>query len=356
MGLGVLFPAAAAVVLLAPLAARGAWQDGQPNIDRAGAFGHELVGSPQPAASPSACFALCNATWGCAAWVFTPSSPAQCPGGGSNSTPLPPQPQCSLKYAVGNATQSNCSTAGFPELRLAPAAHVQAPTGSVRPAAWLRAQMQLGADGMTGHLQDFFDEVQNSSWIGGKSDGGSSYERAAYWIQGALPLAHMVGDARLLKDVQFYVEYALAHAGTQPGVNLGWLGPDGDRSDARMYWGKYPFLRALSFHFEATGDARLPAAMQLHMREMMRRMMPWSGYGAGQGLGVQWSASRVHDLGQSVIFLLELCERGREAELGLDAAFLHDFADRIFSLSRNFDYEAFFAGRDRFACTSPQLT
>ena len=88
--------------------------------------------------------------------------------------------------------------------------------------------------------------------------------------------------------------------------------------------------------------------MQLHMREMMRRMMPWSGYGAGQGLGAQWSASRVHDLAQSVIFLLELCEAGRESELGLDAGFLFDFADRIFTLSRNFDYEAFFASRDRF--------
>ena len=341
--------ALALALALAPRAARADWASGAPNIDRSGAFfDHELTGSPLAAPSPAACFALCNATWGCAAWVWTPNATALCPGGRANSTPLPRLAQCSLKYAVGNATLSNCSTSGLPEQRLAPAAHAAVGTGSVRPAAWLRAQMQLNADGMVGHLQDFFDEVQNSSWIGGNSDGGSSYERAAYWIQGALPLAHALGDARLLRDVQFYVEYALAHAGNESGVNLGWLGPDGDRADARMYWGKYPFLRALCFRFEATRDARLPAAMQLHLREMQRRMMPWSGYGGGQGLGAQWSASRVHDLAQSVIFLLELVEAGRGAELGLDAFFLHDFADRIFTLSRNFDYEAFFASRDRF--------
>ena len=67
---------------------------------------------------------------------------------------------------------------------------------NVKPEVRLRDQMQLGADGMVGHLQDFFDEVQNSSWIGGKSDGGAPFERAAYWIQGALPLAHALGDAR----------------------------------------------------------------------------------------------------------------------------------------------------------------
>jgi hypothetical protein len=336
--------------LLALLARRAAadWASGSPNTDRPGLLAQELLGSPAAAPSAAACFALCNATWGCASWVFTPNATADCPGGHTNSTPLPREPTCSLKYAVGMANFSNCSTAGFPEQRLAPAAHAPAPTGSVAPAGWLRAQMQLVADGFVGNLQNFFAEVQNSSWIGGNSDGGSSYERAAYWIQGACPLAHALGDARVLGDVQRYIEYALAHAGTQPGEDLGWLGPDGSRGDARMYWGKYPFLRALSLHFEATGDARLPAAMQAHLREMGRRMMPWSGYGGGQGLGVQWSASRVHDLALSVIFLLELCEAGRAAELALDAGFLFDFADRIHSLSRNFDYEAFFASRDRF--------
>ena len=228
---------ASAVTILLVRSARGDWASGAPNIDRdGGAFSHELINSPLDAASPAACFAICNATWGCAAWVFTPNTTAECPGGGANSTPLPRLAQCSLKYAVGNATRSNCSTSGFPQQWLAPAAHAAVGTASVRPARWLRDQMQLNADGMVGHLQDFFGEVQNSSWIGGNSDGGASYERAAYWVQGALPLAHMLNDSRLLSDVQRYVEYALAHAGNVSGVNLGWLGPDGDKNDARMYW------------------------------------------------------------------------------------------------------------------------
>ena len=322
---------------------------GTPNSDRAGSFSLELKGSPllNSTYSPESCFNLCNLTYGCAAWVFTPSSSAECPGGLTNSTPLPSLNQCSLKYAVGNATLSNCSTAGLAPLLLSPIPHKGVPTGETVPFGWLEKQLQLQAEGMVGHLADFFPQVLNSSWIGGDSDLGPSYERAPYWLQGVVQLAHQLNDDRLLTTIQGYIDYALEHAGNTT-ENLGWLGPDLSKDDSRMYWGKYPFLRALCFQFEATGDARIPKAMQAHMKEMSRRMMPGSGFGSDQGLGVQWSASRVHDLALSVIFLIELCEAGSGDFLQLDSFFLFDFADRLFFLSRNFDYERFFSSRDRF--------
>jgi uncharacterized protein len=323
---------------------------GIPNSDRAGTFSLELKGSPifNSSLDTDLCFKLCNSTWGCAAWVFTPAKSTDCPNGFSNSTPLPAINMCSLKYAVANATMSNCSTAGLPEMHLAPIPHVSLPTGNIQPLGWLLDQMKLASSGMTGYLADFFPQVQNSSWIGGFSDTGPSFERAPYWLQGAVQLAHQLKDERLLTRVQFYIEYALEHVGNITNKNLGWLGPDEDTTDSRMYWGKYPFFRALCFHYEATGDVRLPRAIQAHMREMGRRMMPGSGYGSNEGLGVQWSASRVHDLVLSVIFLIELCESGQGDTLGLDSYFLFDFADRLFFLSRNFDYEYFFSSRDRF--------
>ena len=50
------------------------------------------------------------------------------------------------------------------------------PLGSIRPAAWLREQLVVQAAGLSGHLDEFWPDVQDSAWIGGKQEG---WEREA---------------------------------------------------------------------------------------------------------------------------------------------------------------------------------
>ena len=78
----------------------------------------------------------------------------------------------------------------------------------------------------------------NSSWIGGKADGGL-HERTPYWLNGFVPLAFQLNDQKLLDLVQQYVTYILDHQSDN-----GWLGPD-DSKDGNAYWSKYPMLFAL---------------------------------------------------------------------------------------------------------------
>jgi hypothetical protein len=202
------------------------WSDGEVGLARLAL--NDLPNSPYGmpdggAASVAACAALCAAQPSCVAWSMRTCEPA---------LPKTPSYACSVKWGAGVATQdpSNCTTSGLSARQLMPPAHLAVPSGSLRPAGWLGAQLQLEADGLTGHLADFYPDVMNSSWVGGPKD-GSPQERAPYWLRGAVPLAHALGDARLQASVGSYVDYALTHADPS-----GWLGPpaNGDR----QYWGR----------------------------------------------------------------------------------------------------------------------
>jgi hypothetical protein len=44
------------------------------------------------------------------------------------------------------------------------------PPGSIRPAGWLLDQLRIQADGLTGHLDEFWPDIAYSGWIGGKEE------------------------------------------------------------------------------------------------------------------------------------------------------------------------------------------
>lgn len=54
---------------------------------------------------------------------------------------------------------------------LLPTALTPLPPGAIRPAGWLWRQLRAQADGLSGHLADFWPDVANSAWIGGAAEG-----------------------------------------------------------------------------------------------------------------------------------------------------------------------------------------
>jgi hypothetical protein len=56
-------------------------------------------------------------------------------------------------------------------------------------------------------------------------------------LNGVVPTAFQLNDARLLGDVGKWVNYIISHQ-----TSDGWLGPD---SNPRVLWGTYPALLAL---------------------------------------------------------------------------------------------------------------
>lgn len=106
-------------------------------------------------------------------------------------------------------------------LGLLPRAFEPLPLGQVTPAGWLRSQLQIQVNGLTGHLQEFWPDVARSQWIGGDVEG---WERGPYWLDGLVPLAHLLDDRRLQDVARFWVDRILASQ--RPD---GWLGPVHDK-------------------------------------------------------------------------------------------------------------------------------
>jgi hypothetical protein len=88
---------------------------------------------------------------------------------------------------------------------LAQSAFYPLPLGAVRPAGWLRVQLEIQADGLGGHLDETWADVgPNSGWLGGA---GESWERGPYFLDGLVPLAYFLHAARLKAKAQKYIDW-----------------------------------------------------------------------------------------------------------------------------------------------------
>lgn len=87
------------------------------------------------------------------------------------------------------------------EMRVTPRLHSVDPLllGQIRPAGWLRQQLRIQADGLSGQLDKFWSDVARSRWIGGDAEG---WERGRYWLAGMVPLAFLLQDERLQAKVR----------------------------------------------------------------------------------------------------------------------------------------------------------
>jgi len=170
-----------------------------------------------------------------------------------------------------------------PERNLADPAFRPLPLGSISPQGWLRRQLRLQADGLSGHLDEFWPDVGQSQWLGGKAEG---WERAPYWLDGVLPLAWQLDDAPLKKRIAGYVDYIVAHQRAD-----GWFGPYPMDAVTKRYdmWAILLANKVLVQFHEATGDARVLRAVEKSLRAMQAGMdrtplYNWGSYRWFEGL------------------------------------------------------------------------
>ncbi len=129
---------------------------------------------------------------------------------------------------------------------LAPAPFVSLPLGAIKPAGWLRDQLQLQADGFTGHLGEVWPDVgPNSAWLGGT---GEDWERGPYYCDGLIPLGYLLNDATLIDMAEQWVSWSLNSQEAD-----GSFGPKTNDDP----WPRMVMLKTLTQYQEATGDARV---------------------------------------------------------------------------------------------------
>jgi hypothetical protein len=181
---------------------------------------------------------------------------------------------------------------------LTPAAFLPLPLGAVRGRGWLLDQLRIQAAGLTGHLDEFWPDVGNDcGWLGGPGDG---WERAPYYLDGLLPLAYLLDDARLIVKAHKYIAWILNSA--QPSGQFG--PPNND------WWPRMVVLKVLMHYVEATGDPRALDLMANYFRyqHTMLEARKLDNWGAARGadnlLAIHWLYNRT---GES--FLLDLAAK-----------------------------------------------
>jgi len=169
--------------------------------------------------------------------------------------------QTVLAATAGSAVPAIPAPAIKDRAPLKPGAFTLLPLGSIRPAGWLKAQLQIQTSGLSGHLDETWPDVgPNSGWQGGS---GESWERGPYFLDGLLPLAYLLDDQRLKAKAQRYLDWTLDHQ--QPS---GMIGPASNDD----WWPRFVMLKVLTQYQEFTGDPRVLPVMERYLRYQLAEL------------------------------------------------------------------------------------
>lgn len=135
----------------------------------------------------------------------------------------------------------------------------------IRPEGWLRRQLEIQAAGLSGNLDKIWPDVRDSAWIGGSREG---WERVPYWLDGFIPLAHLLKNPELMDRANRYVQ-GIVDRQQQDG----WICPCAPEQRAAYdLWAVLLIGKVLALHCEFTKDARVEEALYRAMKNLHELM------------------------------------------------------------------------------------
>lgn len=176
------------------------------------------------------------------------------------------------------------------------------PLGSIKPTGWLKDQLEIQLHGLTGMLQDYWPDVRDNAWHGGKGEG---WERGPYYLDGMLPLAYLLDDKKQIARAQEWIEWTL-NSQREDGN----FGPVTDEPD---WWPQMVMLKVLIQYFEVSNDERVIPLMTKFFHYELANLddRPLESWGQARGgeniLSLLWLYGKTEEP-----FLLELMEKVRE--------------------------------------------
>ncbi len=163
------------------------------------------------------------------------------------------------------------------------------PLTAVKPKGWLKRQLEIQAQGLTGSLDEFWPSLVGSAWLGGT---GEAWERGPYYLDGLVPLAYLLDDPKLIAKARKWVDWTLENQ--RPD---GMLGPTKNTD----WWPIMVQAKVLTQYYEATGDERVIRVLTryFHHHLAQAEKMPlkeWAIFRwADQALSVAWLYNRTGD-------------------------------------------------------------
>ncbi|MCJ8007436.1 beta-L-arabinofuranosidase domain-containing protein [Lederbergia wuyishanensis] len=173
------------------------------------------------------------------------------------------------------------------------------PLGSVKPSGWLKNQLEIQANGFTGHLDEHWEDVgQNNGWLGGNGD---SWERGPYYLDGLLPLAYLLEDERLIEKMKPWIEWTFASQKEDGSFGPSYLKNANNIMDDYDWWQDFIMLKVLTQYEEATKDERVIPFMLKYFLYLKTALLDhplkeWhEARGADLLLSIHWLYERTGD-------------------------------------------------------------
>ena len=132
-------------------------------------------------------------------------------------------------------------------------------TNDIKPAGWLRRQLEIQAAGLSGNLDKVWPDIRDSKWIGGDREG---WERVPYWLDGFIPLAYLLDDDDMKARAKKYIDKILEFQ--KPD---GWICPNGDTPIEKYdTWAIILISKVFTVYYDCTGDERIPESLYRMMK------------------------------------------------------------------------------------------
>ena len=121
----------------------------------------------------------------------------------------------------------------------------------LKPEGWLKRQLQIQAEGLSGNLHRIWPDIRDSAWIGGNREG---WERVPYWLDGFIPLAYLLDNAEMIATVKKYIDAILSAQ-----EDDGWICPcKKEKREKYDTWAVQLICKTLKVYYDCSGDERIP--------------------------------------------------------------------------------------------------
>ncbi|MET0298636.1 MAG: beta-L-arabinofuranosidase domain-containing protein [Flavitalea sp.] len=170
--------------------------------------------------------------------------------------------QASTVASPNNATRSaNYVTNKAP---LQAAYFEKLPVTAIKPGGWLRKQIELQKEGLTGNLGEIsiWLSRDNNAWLNKEGKGEYGWEELPYWLKGYGNIAYMLNDQKMIAETKFWIEAVLSNQRAN-----GDFGPMVEKGKGkRDLWTNMPMLWCLQSYYEYSKDARVLSFMTKYFK------------------------------------------------------------------------------------------
>lgn len=127
-------------------------------------------------------------------------------------------------------------------------------TNEIKPTGWLKRQLELQANGLSGNLDKIWHDIKDSAWIGGNAEG---WERVPYWLDGFIPLAYLLENEDMIARAKNYIDAIITNQ--KPD---GWICPCADNERGSYdTWATLLITKVLTVYYVCSKDERIPKVL-----------------------------------------------------------------------------------------------